>query len=177
MRNMKTGLPLLILLVFSTITFAQQSDHSHDEHLESLVSSYLEMMNALADDQFDEAKEYLREFSGEVTASREMTNHPEHAEMHNAHHSTMLAAVESASKAEDIEQIRGAFDKISGELLKAVKNQGYEGTLFVQYCPMANNGDGAKWLNDSEVVRNPYFGANMLHCGANTGKAVESNHR
>lgn len=33
---MKTCLPLLILLVFSTITFAQQNHHSHDEHLESL---------------------------------------------------------------------------------------------------------------------------------------------
>lgn len=173
---MKTYLSLLTLLLFSTVAFAQQNHHSHDEHLESLVTSYLKMKDALVVDQFDEAKAHLRGFSTEVTTSREMTNHTEHAEMHNAHHSAMVAAVESASKAEDIEQLRGAFDEISGELLKALKNQEYEKILYVQFCPMANNGDGANWLSDNEVVQNPYFGAQMQNCGANTGEMVESNH-
>jgi len=37
--------------------------------------------------------------------------------------------------------------------------------LFVQYCPMADRNNGARWQSESKVIKNPYFGKAMLKCG------------
>lgn len=39
------------------------------------------------------------------------------------------------------------------------------GQLYVQFCPMANQGQGAYWLSPEEEIRNPYLPENMLSCG------------
>jgi len=38
--------------------------------------------------------------------------------------------------------------------------------LFYQYCPMANNNQGAYWLSATQEIRNPYYGQSMLSCGS-----------
>lgn len=39
--------------------------------------------------------------------------------------------------------------------------------LYYQYCPMANNNEGAYWLSATKEIRNPYYGKSMLTCGSN----------
>ena len=34
------------------------------------------------------------------------------------------------------------------------------------HCPMAFDNKGADWLQGTGSIRNPYFGADMLSCGA-----------
>lgn len=160
---------LLISLILLTITAASSQNHEHhqhSEHLETLLSEYLDMKKALVNDNFEEAKSSLQSFSKEVTSSEEMNHHPEHTDMHQAHHNAMMAAVESASNTKNIDQFRNSFDEISAELIKALKNQGYEGNLHVQFCPMADNGDGARWLSERKEIENPYYGAMMSTCGS-----------
>lgn len=36
---------------------------------------------------------------------------------------------------------------------------------YEQYCPMADDNNGAYWLSESNKVLNPYFGSSMLNCG------------
>ena len=38
---------------------------------------------------------------------------------------------------------------------------------YYQYCPMANRDQGAYWFSETEEIRNPYFGEDMLGCGEN----------
>ncbi len=38
-------------------------------------------------------------------------------------------------------------------------------TTYYQYCPMANNDQGAYWFSAEKEIRNPYFGDMMLSCG------------
>ena len=40
-----------------------------------------------------------------------------------------------------------------------------EKTVRRMHCPMAFNNRGASWLQEDEVVANPYFGSAMLRCG------------
>ena len=40
------------------------------------------------------------------------------------------------------------------------------GTLYIEYCPMANNNEGAFWLSNEKEIKNPYFGEMMLKCGS-----------
>ena len=164
---MKTPiLTAIYLFSFLTLSYAQDSGHQHTDHLETLVFSYLEMKNALVNDHFEQAQSALQTFSKEVTNSEEMNDHPEHSERHSFHHAEMVKAVNTALEAENIGQLRNQFDEISVHLITALKNQGYGEGLYIQYCPMVDNGDGAQWLSKEEEIRNPYYGAMMLKCGS-----------
>ncbi|MBD3617273.1 MAG: DUF3347 domain-containing protein [Gracilimonas sp.] len=168
---MKSILTLTLLSLISFTAIAQHEDHAnhqqeqhqHADHLETLILHYLEAKNALVHDNFVSAKEHLQKFLEEVHSSGEMNEHKEHAEKHADHHSEMLAAVQEAFDSEDIKALRSAFKKISGELITAVQNQGYEGKLFKQYCPMFEG--GSSWLSTEEEVENPFFGQAMHSCG------------
>ncbi|MDR9416777.1 MAG: efflux RND transporter periplasmic adaptor subunit, partial [Gracilimonas sp.] len=111
----------------------QESGHRHSDHLEILVENYLKMKTALTQDDLEEAKTHFQGFAKEVRNSTEMNNHDEHAQKHATHHEAMINGVNEGENASDIKDFRSAFKKISAELIIAVQNQGYEGTLFKQY--------------------------------------------
>ena len=156
----------IVFLVTSTVLAQVSGNHLHNKHLETLLTEYLEIKRALVNDNFEGAKSSLQSFSHEVTSNNEMNHHPEHKQMHDTHHNAMLTAVELASNAENIDQLRNSFDEISSELIKAVKNQNIDANLHVQFCPMADNGDGARWLSEKEEIENPYYGSMMSTCGS-----------
>ena len=167
---MKTILTSLLFSLFvANLAVAQHEAHQHEKHLGKLVSEYLEIKNALVNDDQEAAKDHVKLFAEEVKSSNEMNQHEEHATMHKMHHSEMLKAVDMAVEAEDIDSLRAAFKKISAELIKAVENQGYDQKLFVQFCPMDVAG---QWLSKEERIRNPYLGTAMSTCG-NVEKVIE----
>ena len=68
--------------------------------------------------------------------------------------------------APDLVTQRQAFAPLSEEMIKHVKSAGVSGSpLYVAFCPMARDNEGAPWLTSTPVVRNPYYGAEMLTCG------------
>jgi len=140
--------------------------HQHSQHLSSLSFSYLKLKNALTNDHFAKAQKHLEDFKTEVLQSDAMNDHPEHSAMHDRHHRSMAEAVQNAANAKSLEQLRNAFILISDNLIKAIQNQNFKDQeLFIQYCPMADDGKGAKWLSTSRKIKNPYFGQQMLSCG------------
>ena len=65
-----------------------------------------------------------------------------------------------------LEHQRKQFQTISDKLIEMVKNfDKVNDKLYVQFCPMADNNNGAYWLSKEEQVLNPYFGDAMLKCG------------
>ncbi|MEO9885022.1 MAG: DUF3347 domain-containing protein [Balneola sp.] len=166
---------LALFLSLANIKAQEKKEHSHDKHLGVLVTEYLQIKNALVADNFELAQKSLNSFSKEVISSSEMNEHNEHQKMHETHHAKMLTAVETASTAKNIEDLRNSFEEITMELVKAIENQGYDkSALYVQFCPMANNGKGANWLSKSEEIANPYFGQKMHKCGS-TVKEIKNN--
>ena len=78
----------------------------------------------------------------------------------------LKAPLESLQKTEDIEVQRELFRLISNEMIQwASTTQSVSSKLYVQFCPMANNNKGAKWLSTEEQIRNPFYGDAMLTCG------------
>ncbi len=169
---MKTILTLIVTTLISIPALAQDhSGHSHDTHLQTLVNEYLKIKDALVNDDFEQAAKHLPAFASEVRNNSEMTNHGEHASKHEKHHRQMLNAVASAESAESLKEFRKAFSNISKELITAVENQGYKhASLFVQFCPMANSGEGARWLSNKEEIANPFYGQTMHECGETVTK-------
>ncbi|UYQ95199.1 DUF3347 domain-containing protein [Chitinophaga horti] len=69
----------------------------------------------------------------------------------------------------DLEKKRASYQMVSDMLFDLIKATGLKGqTVYRQYCPMAFDDKGAYWLSDQTEIRNPYFGDEMLTCGAVT---------
>lgn len=70
------------------------------------------------------------------------------------------------TEAADIETMRSDYSTLSNDMLTLLKKKGLaEGELYIAFCPMAFNGNGASWISSSKEIRNPYFGEKMPGCG------------
>ncbi|MCW0481897.1 efflux RND transporter periplasmic adaptor subunit [Gaoshiqia sediminis] len=79
---------------------------------------------------------------------------------------TLENTISSIGKLSDIEKQRTEFANFNLAFYKSLKAFGLnDATAYYQYCPMANRDKGAYWFSDSEEIRNPYFGEDMLTCG------------
>ena len=66
----------------------------------------------------------------------------------------------------DIKEQRFNFTALSSDIIALVKHTEItSGSMYVQYCPMANEGKGGYWLASETEIRNPYYGNEMLNCG------------
>ncbi len=82
-------------------------------------------------------------------------------------HADVEAAAETLSGADDLEAQRQAFATLSEALRDVVASFGLgekSGTVYQLRCAMAFDGQGARWLQADDEVRNPYFGPAMLKC-------------
>jgi hypothetical protein len=88
-----------------------------------------------------------------------------------------LSEIPNASKAStendkliassNITEQRKVFSSLSNEITKLIKaNKISSGSVYLAYCPMANNNEGAYWLANEKEIKNPYFGDVMLTCGS-----------
>lgn len=105
-------------------------------------TAYIATQEALAGDHLDEARMALADL-----------------QEHGSEEVAMLAS--QAAAADEIGALRSAFIAISDEVAKGEIPQGYS----LAFCPMANEAQGAHWIQKKGTVMNPYFGGAMLHCG------------
>lgn len=73
------------------------------------------------------------------------------------------------SKAVNIDEQRTIFLTISKSLSDATQQLGIKmkdnQSLYLEFCPMANDDKGGYWLSIEKEINNPYFGSKMLKCG------------
>jgi len=73
---------------------------------------------------------------------------------------------DSISKTSYLAKQRSTFTNLSNELIAQFsKTSLLKGSFYLQFCPMANEGNGGYWLAAEQEVRNPYYGDEMLNCG------------
>jgi len=124
------------------------------DQLDALLPHYLHLQKALADDNLNETKNALK-------ALMQVTGHE----------GRLAKLIHDMMAAEDIDGIRRPhFETLSNALIDALKAsplpQAHSPSpLYIMHCPMVYDDRGADWLQSSEALRNPYFGASMLKCG------------
>ena len=81
--------------------------------------------------------------------------------------STIISAITGAKK---IAAARDKFIHLSMLVISLLEHNKYEGEqkAFVFHCPMAADGKGANWLQNTKDTKNPYYGKSMLACGSKT---------
>lgn len=93
----------------------------------------------------------------------------------NDHHMSWMNAVKMLNKQLDnligennIEKQRAAFSKLSDDLTSTIQVLSVDiggKELYLEFCPMANDNEGAYWLSLDKDIQNPYLGQKMLTCG------------
>ncbi|RZS99801.1 efflux RND transporter periplasmic adaptor subunit [Aquimarina brevivitae] len=132
-------------------------------NLESVLTSYLKLKNALIKSDVPKATLF-----GKETASllKELKNQTTLSKSENQAIQDILNSLANLTSTEDIKNQRNSFRLVSDILIQIASNgDDIQKELYVQYCPMANNNKGAYWLSDSKEILNPYFGEMMLNCG------------
>jgi Protein of unknown function (DUF3347) len=82
----------------------------------------------------------------------------------------LKADATTISTSKDVAAQRDAFSNLSNNMIAFIKVTKAAEAVYVQHCPMANDGKGADWLSKENAVKNPYYGNMMLTCG----KTVET---
>lgn len=127
---------------------------------EGLMSDYMDVKNALFNDNFEKAKqeakdlqEQLKSLEGESLTAQQQQE--------------IQSSVSGLAGANDIESQRQSFAMLSKQLYSLAHGKEFAGkTLYWQQCPMAMNNKGANWLSYEEEIQNPFMGQSMPKCGS-----------
>ena len=136
--------------------------------LAAAYKEYLGVQEALAADDSKKARaagEVLAAVVKAGPAGPPVTG-PVQKQLHEVRKDLSQAAA-SFTKAGDIQAQREAFSNLAASIEKALRALGPVPGITVRraYCSMAFDNKGGHWLQDSETIANPYFGATMLRCG------------
>lgn len=74
----------------------------------------------------------------------------------------------SGISTKDLKKSRELFRDLSKRMIDLNKSFGHGSgqDFFLTFCPMANNNQGAYWLQTVDTVYNSFYGASMLRCGS-----------
>lgn len=143
------------------------------EQLNIVVENYMHVKNALADDDPKKAKEAAKTV-GISMHQIDMKLLPD-GEAHK-HWMKLEAPIKTSADAianeQEIEKQRDHFKQLSENLISAVQLFGTNRKIYSQFCPMADNNNGAYWLSNEKKITNPYFGEAMHACG-NVANVIE----
>ncbi len=159
---------LITITICIVATIRSMAQHDHSKHTEEVTQAtapvfkdgsvgkayalYIQLKDALVASKQDEAKKISGELQKTLLAIS----------------TGKVAAAEAANiaYAETLSDQRKAFGLLSTEMSTLIKaNSLISGQLYLEYCPMANNNNGAYWLSNEKKIKNPYFGDAMLSCG------------
>lgn len=68
-----------------------------------------------------------------------------------------------ATNSSRLDNQRKAFQKLSIHINALLTNFGSAQKLYVDFCPMYEG--GAIWISETQNIKNPFYGAQMLTCG------------
>ena len=182
MKNIIFGMAMASLLFAACNTTTKTTDKKVSDTTKStlasspakkdatanLISDYLKLKNALAQDNDGQAAlagrslvvsigkiDTLSLAAGQAKVfadiSADAREHAEHI----------------GSNAGNISHQREHFETLSGEiydLLKAGNTTGKK--LYYANCPMYNKGKGGNWISETKEIHNPYYGKAMQDCGS-----------
>jgi len=135
--------------------------------IKEIVSAYLQMKNALTEDNSNGAASAGKKLEGtfknfdksSLTAAQKKTY--EDVEADAIEHAEHIG-----TNGGDIAHQREHFELLSKDIYDLVKAFGGGQVLYKDFDPMFNNGKGAFWLSETKEIKNPYMGKAMLTSGS-----------
>ena len=143
------------------------NDEKVNGSMKEMVAQYLQMKNALANDN---GKEAATAGNAYVESMGKMDKNSLTGDKKKKWEALADDAQEMAQhigkNADKLEHQREHFDMLSKDMYDMVKTFGAGQPLYQDYCPMANDKKGATWLSETKEIKNPYMGKKMPTCGS-----------
>ncbi|WP_276133082.1 DUF3347 domain-containing protein [Polluticoccus soli] len=134
--------------------------------LNPLMNGYLEMKNALAADNSEDAAKAGQVMVDALNSVDTTGMTPEQKAKYNSIAGDIREHAEHiADNGGKIDHQRMHFNMLSDYTYEIAKMFGGGRKLYLTHCPMAREGKGASWLSEFEAIKNPYFGNEMPECG------------
>jgi len=133
---------------------------------DGILAGYLNLKNSLAADNGSDAAKSGQEILDAVSKFDASSLTPEQKK-------TFLGLVGDIKEnsehinenADKIAHQREHFEMLSKDMYDLVKSVGTGKTLYLDSCPMYDNGK-ATWLSEIKEIKNPFLGKKMDTCGA-----------
>ena len=153
-----------------TETMSDETDPAIHNQLQKVYDAYINMKNAFVASDATMAKEKAQLVkTGLLAVDMELFKEDAHMQWMRLL-DVMNSEISTIINTGDLAKQRIAYAKFNDAFYNAVESFGLEkGTVYYQYCPMANGDKGAYWLSEIDEIRNPYFGNEMLSCGETRG--------
>ncbi len=144
-----------------------KADKKTKKGIDEALVSYLKVKDALVATNKVEVQTAAAELKTAIVSIPADKLTDEQKQYLNTHRTyIVLQSTSIQNDSIDIEQKRVAFEKVTQSMYALIKSfKANKVGVYLQYCPMAMNYNGAFWLSDRETIMNPYFGDLMLHCG------------
>ncbi|MFP4094333.1 MAG: efflux RND transporter periplasmic adaptor subunit [Cyclobacteriaceae bacterium] len=164
-RENETGQASPEELQLNTPDFVNATPARFRQQLQEVIAQYLELKDALVSSEVRATQQE----AGAVLSALEKVDMKLLPDDPHMYWMERLKEIEehgeAIAKADNIDTQRRFFKPLSEGVIKSAQAFGTAEKLYVQYCPMADDDEGANWLSKSEEVRNPYYGDMMLSCG------------
>ncbi len=138
-----------------------------DFSIKEVVNNYLKLKNALTKDdsktaaiagQAIVANLAALDANGlQATQKKAFTDVSDDAREHSEH---------IGNNAGKLEHQREHFAMLSKDVNDLIKAFGAGQKLYLDFCPMYDDGKGATWISETKEIKNPYYGSKMLTCGS-----------
>lgn len=135
--------------------------------LQPVYAQYLAVQDALAQDDFDTASTHYSQLHHELRQIPLGVLQDDERDLWRTPSERLEAVAAQSMKAGDLAEARAAFIPLSTAMIEIERLVGHAGdaTYYQAFCPMADEGKGANWLQTTEAIRNPFYGQAMLGCG------------
>lgn len=144
---------------------AQVETQKKENPLEKVYELYFDVKDALVNDKATKAASLSKDlFEAFEAVKMEKLNSGEH-EGFMKNLSDLKLHADHISKSKDIDHQREHFSKLSAQMYELMKIVKPSYPVYVDYCPMYNDGKGANWISKENTIKNPYYGSKMLTCG------------
>ena len=152
---MKKILLSLVLIISVALVKAQGNS------IDKITGSYISVKNALVGSNAELAKSRSKELLAALSAPAKGLS-PVQQKLMAKYADKLKFDSRHISETAVIDHQREHFESLSKNMFALVSGlKMNSSTLYQQYCPMKK----ASWLSETEEVRNPYYGDDMLECG------------
>ena len=159
-----------VITAVATTSESPEADKSPNKAvratLEPVYASYFDVQMALASDDNPKAVASYKALA-DALKGVDMGVFGESHMKFMPIYNDMLKQAEAGADAANIKEARKAFLGVSKAAIRLEKDFGHGGSnYYLTFCPMANNNQGAYWLQTVDTVYNSFYGAAMLRCGS-----------
>jgi len=136
--------------------------------IKEVVSHYLHIKNALANDNAREAANGGKAMEKALRSIDKSLFTADQKKIYDEDEDELKEHAEHIGKnADDIKHQRSHFSLMSEVMYDIVRSFGGGQALYHDHCPMYDKDKGgAMWLSETKEIKNPYFGNEMPKCGS-----------